>query len=170
MTAQKEKVSKNSYEKALAAYGLAMKAFHKKDYAKSLEAFTSFSEKYPEEKGMIDRANIYIEICNRHLSPDKTVLKSFDDYYRSGVYHLNQGEFEEAAELFIKAHEKKPKAGEVLYYLADTYCLLENVEKCLEYLEQAVKLDASFAVLAQNELDFVELRKDEKFAAITKMA
>ncbi len=170
MTAQKEKVINNSLAEALAAFNLAMKAFHKKDYAKTLEALTSFLEKYPEEKELIDRANVYVIICNKHLSPEKIVLKSFDDYYRNGVYHLNQGEFEEAAEMLLKAHEKEPKAGEILYYLANTYCHLENVEQCLEYLKQAVKLDASFAVLAQNELDFVELRKDKEFADITKTA
>lgn len=170
MTAQKDKLNKNTYEKALAAYGQAMKAFHKKNYAKALETLTSVLEKFPEEKELIDRTNIYIAICNESLTPEKIVLKSFDDYYRLGVYKLNQGDFEEAAELLLKAHEKNPKAGEVLYYLANIYCHLEDIDLCLEYLTQAAKLDASFAVLAQNELDFSELRKDEKFAVITKMA
>ena len=60
MTAQKEKVSKNSYEKAVAAFGLGMKAFHKKDYAKALEYLTAVLEKYPEEKELIDRANAHM--------------------------------------------------------------------------------------------------------------
>ena len=65
---------------------------------------------------------------------------------------------------------KSLKSGAVLYYLANTYCNMENVELCFEYLKQAVELDASFAVLAQNEPDFKELKKDDQFAAITKMA
>ena len=131
MTTQKDKLSKNTYEKALAAYGQAMKAFHKKNYAKALETLTSVLEKFPEEKELIDRANMYVDICNEYLTPEKIVLKSFDDYYRNGVYKLNQGDFEEAAEFLLKAHEKKPKAGEVLYYLANLYCHLENIDQCL---------------------------------------
>ncbi len=170
MTAQKEKVSKVSYEKAIAAYGQGMDAFHKKDYAKALEALTTIIEKYPEEKELIDRANAYITICNKRLNPEKIGLDSFDDYYRNGVYHLNQGDFKKATEMFLKAHEKEPKAGKVLYYLANTHCHMKNVEQCLKYLKKAVELDASIAVLAQNEPDFIELRKDDKFAAAIKMA
>lgn len=170
MKAEKEKAMKNSYEKALAAYGQAMKAFHKGDYAKAKEALTGFVESFPEEKELVDRAAIYAEICNQRLNPEKIVLKSFDDYYRYGVYYLNQGQFEEAADLLSKAHEMQPKAGEILYYLANTYCLMQNVEQCLEYLKQAVMLNASFAILAQNELDFDDLREDKRFVMITKMA
>jgi len=170
LTADKEQASKNAYEKALAAYEIAMKAFHKRNYAKALEALTSFIEKYPEEKELVDRANLYVIICGQHLKPEELVLKTYDDYYRYGVYHLNNRDYDGAVEMLTKAHQMKPKAGEVLYYLANTYCHMQDTESCLEYLKQAVMLDAAFAVLAQNELDFNELRKDKRFAVITKMA
>ena len=170
MTADKEKASKNAYEKALAAYEIAMKAFHKKNYAKALEALTSFIEKYPEEKELVDRAHLYIVICSQHLSPEEIVLETHDDYYRYGVYLMNNGDFEEAVKMLAKAHEMKPKAGEVLYYLANTYCHMQDTESCLEYLKEAVKLDAAFAILAQNDLDFSKLRQDKRFDVITKMA
>jgi tetratricopeptide (TPR) repeat protein len=170
LTAEKEKSHKNAYEKALTAFEQAMKAFHKGDYTKADAALTAFVEKYPEEKELLDRAHIYTAICKRHLSPEKITLKTFDDYYRHGVYQLNQGQFEEAVKLLNKAHEMQPKAGEVLYYLANTYCHMQDVEQCLEYLKQAVMLNASFAILAQNELDFDDLREDQRFALITKMA
>ena len=147
-----------------------MKAFHKKNYAKALESLTSFIEKHPEEKELIDRARLYVAICNQHVEPEEIVLEAYDDYYRYGVYLLNNRDFEEAVKMLTKALEMKPKAGEILYYLANTYCHMQDTESCLEYLKEAVKLDASFATLAQNEMDFNELRKDKRFAVITKMA
>jgi tetratricopeptide (TPR) repeat protein len=169
VTADKEKARKNSYEEALNAFGRAMKALNKRDYTKALEGLNAFMESHPGEKELIDRCNVYVKICNQHISPEKPALKTYDDYYRQGVFKLNDGEFEEAAKLLSKAHQIEPKAGEILYYLANTYCHMQDVDACLEYLKQAVKLDAAFAVLAQNELDFSKLREDKRFAVITKM-
>jgi tetratricopeptide (TPR) repeat protein len=169
VTAKQEKAKKTEYDKALAAYDLAMKSFHKKDYEKVKEGLASFEKDYPKERELIDRAQIYLQICEDRLKPAKTTLKTPEDYFQNGIHLMNQGQFDEALKSLDKARTKKPKDAKILYAMADANCLKEDHAACLDLLKQAVELDPSLAILARNERDFEPLKEDENFLEITAM-
>lgn len=166
---EKEKVKRDEYEKSLLAYTQAMKVFHKGDYPKAAELLTNFLEKHSSEKELVDRANIYIDICKARQIKEKIPLETFDDYYHYSVYKINQGSFKEAIKLLEKAREMKPKDGKILYFMADAHCLMGQKDECLENLKKAIQLDRYFRILAQNESDFESLWEDKKFKLITRM-
>ncbi|MFC2161400.1 hypothetical protein ACFLRX_07095 [Acidobacteriota bacterium] len=168
MPSEKEKARKDLYKKALTAFEQAMKVFHKGDYKKATDLLGAFLEKHNSENELVDRAKIYLKISNDRLNKDKGTLKTFDDYYQNGVLKANQREYEEALKILDKARSLNPKEGKVSYLMSSVYCLMDQQEKCLEHLEQAVELDSFFAVLAQNEDDFVSLKEDEKFKLLTR--
>jgi cytochrome c-type biogenesis protein CcmH/NrfG len=164
----KEKLKKDLYEKILAAYGQAMQAFHKGDYAKAKELFQVFLEKHNTEKELVDRVQMYLAICENREKKETISLKTFEDYYEYAVYKLNQRDHGEAIRLLEKAKTQKPKEGKVSYLMALTYCQMEDTEKCLENLKDAVHKDKFFGTLAQNESGFEPLWEDKKFKIITK--
>lgn len=170
MTAQKatsKATSKaNEYQKALTAFTNAVRVFNEKDDEKSKEALTEFTQNFSEEKELVDRANIYLEIIDSRLNPPKISLKTAEDFYNDGVFKMNQGDLDEAQKALEKALSKDPKQGKILYALADALCLKEEHDSAFEYLEQAVKLDSRFAILAQNEADFDPIKKDQRFFEI----
>ncbi len=168
MSPEKKAISKDTLKQALAAYSLAMKMFHKGNFEKAFEALKLFLDKFPNEKELLDRAQIYLEICARRLDKEKEVLDTFDDYYQFGIFKMNQGEYQSALKALEKAFAIKPKESKVLYLTAVVYNLLSEKEKCLEYLEKAIKQDEYFSILAQNESDFEELWEDQDFKTITK--
>ena len=167
---EKEKVKKDDYEKALTAFSQAMKAFHKGEFGKADELLKGFVEKFPSERELIDRAQVYLEICDSREKKEKIQLSSFEDYYNYSVYKINQGDYEEALKLLEKAREMNPKEGKIPYLMADTYCLMGEQEQCLEHLKKAIQLDKFFSTLAQNESDFEPLWEDKKFKLITRLA
>ena len=169
MPSEKEKARKDTYQKALTAFEQVMKVFHKGDYEKASELLGAYLEKYDSENELVDRAKMYLKICDGHVKKDEVSLKSFDDYYQNGVFRANQGEYEVALEMLTKAQSIEPKEGKIFYLLSSVYCLMDQPEKCLEHLERAVALDSYFAVLAQNEEDFSSLKEDEKFKLITEV-
>lgn len=169
MTAQQEKKKKTEYEKALTAYSLAMKSFHKKDYVKAKEGLSSFEKDFPEERELIDRVHMYLQICENRLNPPKVTLKTLEDYVRNGINLLNQGRFAESLKSLGNAHAKKPKDAKILYTMADVSCLMDDHDACLDFLSQAVALDSSLAVLAWNEKDFEPLKEDARFLEITAL-
>jgi len=166
---EKEKARKDLYQKALTAFEQAMKVFHKGNYEKASELLGAYLEKYDSENELVDRAKMYLIICNTHVKKYDVTLKSFDDYYQNGILRANNGEYEEALKMLIKAQSLEPKEGKVFYLLSSVYCLLDQPEKCLEHLERAVALDGYFAILAQNEEDFNSLKEDEKFKLVTRV-
>jgi tetratricopeptide (TPR) repeat protein len=169
LATEKSKVKKNDYQKALKAYSQAMKVFRREDFKRASELLQAFIKKYPAEKELVDRSQIYLSICEKRQKKERVELKTFDDYYQHSVYTVNQGDYEEALKFLDKARQMKPKEGKILYLMADAYCLMGKKEKCLEHLKKAIQIDKDFSTLAQNESDFEELREDKKFKLITRM-
>jgi len=165
---EKETPKKKSFEDVLAAYSKSMKIFRKGDFQKAANAIKAFLQEYPSEMELTERANIYLNICEGRLDKEKITLKTFSDYYQYGVYKMNQGELKESLKALEKASEKKPKEGKVPYLMANVFCLMEDENKCLEYLKKAVKMDNFFGLLAQNETTFEALQENKKFNLITK--
>jgi len=164
----KEKLKKDVYEKILEAYGQSMKVFRKGDCAKAKELFTAFIEKYETEKELVDRVRIYLALCENRQKKETVSMKTFEDYYENAVYKQNQGDHDQAIKLLEKAKAQKPKEGKIPYLMALTYCLMEETDKCLENLKDAVQKDKFFGILAQNESGFEPLWEDQKFRIITK--
>jgi len=167
--AEKSKTKKDDYQKALAAYTQAMRLFHKAQYKEAAAKLKVLLERFPQEREIVDRAQIYLVICQERNKKETIQLKTFDDYYQYSVYKINQGDCKEALKHLAKAHQMKPKEGKILYLMADAYCLMGNKDECLEYLKKAIQVDKFFSVLAQNDSDFESLREDKKFKLITRL-
>ena len=166
---KEEKAKKDSYEKALSAYGEAMKEFHKGRLDKAQELLKFFLEKYDAERELVDRAKIYLEIAQEKGKKETISLKAFDDYVNYSVYKMNAGDYEEALKLLEKALEMKEDEGRVYYLMADAYVLMGKMEEALEQLKKAFQKDKFYRILAQNEMDFEPLWEDKKFKLIIRM-
>jgi tetratricopeptide (TPR) repeat protein len=166
-----EKAKKDEYQKALAAYAEAIKEFRREKYEKAADMLRAFADKHPVEKELVDRARIYISICEAKLKGkgEPVSLKTAEDHYQFGIYKMNAGDYEEAMKLFEKSAKLDPESGKVSYAMADLCCLTGQTEDCLEHLKRAVQIDKSFRVLAQNEPDFEPLWEDKKFKVITRI-
>ena len=168
-TKDKEKVKKDDYEKALAAFDQAMNAFHKGDYTRAEELLNAFSDNFASEKELVDRAQVYLTICASRKKKEKMQLTTFEDYYQYSIMKLNQGDYDEALKSLGKAEEMKPKEGKIPYLIANVHCQMGDTEKCLKHLRKAIQIDKFFSILAQNESDFEPLWEDKKFKLITRM-
>lgn len=168
---KEQKAKKDDYEKALSSYGEAMKEYRKGKYEKAAEMLGSFIEKYPSDKELVDRAEIYLSIIKERKEGKKSTipLKTFDDYYQYGVFKVNEGNYEEGLKLLEKAQELNPKEAKIFFLKAEVLCLMGQMDVCLENLKKAIQLDNFFGILAQNEADFQPLWEDKKFKLITRL-
>lgn len=166
---KEEKARKDSYERALAAYGDAVKEFHKGKFDRAQELLKTFIEKFDAEKELVDRAKMYLQITKERGKKETVSLKTADDYFYYGVFKLNQGAYEEALGLFGKALEMKQDEGKFYYMMADAYMLQGKTDEALEHLKKAFQKDKVFKILAQNETDFSPLWEDKKFKLISRL-
>ena len=167
---QKNQSKKDKYEESLVAFQKAVETFHREDFARAAELFRKFIERYDEEKEFVDRAQIYLSICENRLHPPEIKLEGFEDYYYYSVYLLNRGDYEQALEYLKQALTEKPKEAKIYYLMANAYCRLGNTDECLKNLKKAIQLDDFFRILAQNDRDFEPLWEDKKFKLIIRMA
>ncbi len=165
-----QKAKKDEYQKALAAFSLAMKDFHKGVLDKAAAGLKAFIEKFPEEKELGDRAQIYLAIALKRPRKETVHLKDFEDHFNYAVYKVNSGDREGALKLLEKALEFKKDEAKVHYLIADVLCLLGKADECLEALKKAVQKDKMFATLAQNESDFEPLWEDKRFKLVTRVS
>lgn len=166
---REQRSKKDEYQKALAAYGQAVKEFHKGEFDKAVESFKGFIEKFPADREIVDRARTYIAIAQKRPKKESVALKGFEDHYRQGVVKINQGDYAGAVKVLEKALEYKEKEAIVDYLLADVHCLMGQTDAALDFLKKAIQKDKQFAVLAQNETDFEPVWEDKKFKLITKL-
>lgn len=165
-----QKAKKDEYQKALAAFGLAMKDFHKGVLDKAAAGLKAFIEKFPEERELVDRAQIYLSIAQKRPRKETVHLKDFEDHYNYAVYKMNSGDREGALKILEKALEFKKDEAKVHYLVADVLCLLGRTDEGLEALKKAVQKDKLFGVLAQNESDFEPLWEDKRFKLVTRIS
>jgi tetratricopeptide (TPR) repeat protein len=166
---KEEKTKKDAYEKALAAYGEAMKEFHKGRLDKAQELLKAFLEKYDTEKELVDRAKLYLQMTQEKGKKETVSLKTMDDYVNYSIYKINSGAHEEALKLLEKALEMKEEEGRVYYLMANAHILMGKADEAMECLKKAFQKDKFYRVLAQNEIDFEPLWDDKKFKLITRM-
>jgi tetratricopeptide (TPR) repeat protein len=166
---REQKPKKDEYQKALAAFGLAVKEFQKGEFDKATASFKDFMEKFPADREIVDRAKAYIAIAQKRPKKEGAAPKGFEDHYRYAVVRINQKDYPGAIKLLEKALEHKEKEGLIYYLLADANVLMGQVDAALELLKKAVQKDKNLAVLAQNEPDFESLWEDKKFKLIAKL-
>jgi tetratricopeptide (TPR) repeat protein len=167
---REQRSKKDEYQKALAAFGLAVKEFHKGELEKAVESFKGFIEKFPADREIVDRAKAYLAVAQRRLKREAVSLKGFDDHYRLAVARINQRDFPGAIKLLEKALEFRANDGLVYYLLADVHCQMGQADAAFDFLKKAIQKDKNFSVLAQNEPDFESLWEDKKFKLIVKLA
>lgn len=166
---REQRSKKDEYQKALAAFGLAVKEFQKSEFEKAAASFKDFIEKFPVDREIVDRAKAYLAISLKRPKKDSVSLKGFEDHYRYGVAKINQKDYPGAIKALEKALEYKEKEGLIYYLLADAHSVMGQPDETLELLKKAIQKDKNFAVLAQNEPDFEAVWEDKKFKLITKL-
>jgi tetratricopeptide (TPR) repeat protein len=166
---KEDKAKKDIYEKALAAYGEALKEFHKGKFDRAQDLLKSFVERFDAERELVDRARIYLDIIKEKGKKETVSLKTADDYFYYGVYKINSGAYEEAVKLLEKVLEMKGDEGKVFYLMADAYILQGKIDEALEFLKKAFQKDKFYKILAQNETDFEPIWDDKKFKLISRL-
>lgn len=166
---KEEKSKKDAYERALAAYGEAIKEFRKGKLEKAREMFQAFLEKHNSEKELVDRAHVYLKIIEGKGARESISLKTSNDYYFYSVYKMNRGDYEGALRILEGALASGQEEARVFYLMANIYVRQGKNEEALEALKKAFQKDKFYRILAQNETDFEPLWEDKKFKLLTRL-
>jgi Tfp pilus assembly protein PilF len=117
-------------------------------------------------KALVDRAQVYILTCDKHLETPALQFKTAEEHYDYAVSLINSGDYVTAREQLDELLKQNPKAEYVLYGLAALHCLTGHVEESLKTLNEAIQAKPALRFQARNDTDFQNLAEDPRFTEL----
>lgn len=149
-------------ENARKDYDRGVAALQKKKIEEAERHFADLIQKYPEERELVDRARVYLAVCERQRRPGRAALNEPEDFYYAAVYEKNRGNVNEAIE-HLKRAAKKNGGGKVDFLLACCYAQQGAPDSALEHLKKAIEEDQRNRFLARHDRDFDTVRDSPEF-------
>jgi tetratricopeptide (TPR) repeat protein len=149
-------------ENARKDYDRGVAALQKKKTEEAEKHFLGLIQKYPEERELVDRARVYLAICERQKKAGRPALNEPEDFYYAAVFEKNRGNVTEAIE-HLKRAARKNGGGRVDFLLACCYAQQGEPGSALEYLKRAIDEDQRNRFLARHDRDFDAVRDSPEF-------
>jgi tetratricopeptide (TPR) repeat protein len=152
------------FTQAVQNFEAGMKALQAQKFDKAKSLLEKVLEGPSRE--LMDRARMYISVCNQQLATTSTSFKTSEEHYDYAVALINGGDYEEARSHLEKIIRQNPKADYGVYGLAVLDSLMNRVEDALRNLQEAIKLNPANRFQARNDSDFVNLADDPRFTEL----
>ena len=149
-------------ENARKDYDRGVAALQKKKREEAERHFLDLIQKYPEERELVDRARVYLTVCERQRRDPHPALTEPEDFYYAAVLEKNRGNVAEAIEHLQRA-AKKNGSGRVDFLLACCHAQQGDLETALAHLQKAIEEDQRHRVLARHDRDFDPVREMPEF-------
>jgi tetratricopeptide (TPR) repeat protein len=149
-------------ENARKDYDRGVASLQKKKLDEAERHFLDLIQKYPEEKELVDRARVYLTVCQRQRRDPRPALSEPEDFYYAAVLEKNRGNVSEAIAHLNQA-ARKNGGGKVEFLLACCYAQQGDLETALGHLQKAIQEDQRHRVLARHDRDFDSVRETPEF-------
>ena len=149
-------------ENARKEYDRGVAALQKKKLEEAERHFIDLIQKYPEERELVDRARVYLTVCERQRRDQRPALSEPEDFYYAAVLEKNRGNVDEAIEHLQRA-AKKNGGGRVDFLLACCFAQKGDLATALAHLQKAIEEDQRHRVLARHDRDFDPVREMPEF-------
>lgn len=149
-------------ENARKDYDRGVAALQKKKLEEAERHFVDLIQKYPEERELVDRARVYLTVCERQRRAPRPALTEPEDFYYAAVLEKNRGNLAEAIGHLQRA-AKKNGGGKVDFLLACCYAQQGDLVTALGHLQRAIEEDQRHRVLARHDRDFDPVREMPEF-------
>jgi tetratricopeptide (TPR) repeat protein len=146
----------------------SMQAMQEHSYRQAAEGFRSLLDRYPTERALLDRARVYLELCERELRRQPAAPNTVEEHLTAATAALNNGDEEGAERLAKVVLDDDPRQDLALYLLAVIEARRGSTESALSYLERAVEISPEAGAQARFDGDFESLRETKTFRQLTE--
>jgi tetratricopeptide (TPR) repeat protein len=155
---------KPTYHEAVSLYERGLQALQRRDFAAAAEALRNVIARYPDERELLERARLYLKVCERELEPRDQAPKTADDWVYAATVALNSADEPAALHHLTRALESNPRHDHAHYMMAVATARRSEPGRALEHLRQAVALNAENRSLAKQDPELDSLRGLAAFA------
>jgi Tfp pilus assembly protein PilF len=149
---------KPTYHEAVSLYERGLQALQRRDFAAAAEALRNVIARYPDERELLERARLYLKVCERELEPREQAPKTADEWVYAATVALNSADEPAALHHLTRALEANPRHDHAHYMMAVATARRSEPERALEHLRHAVSLNPENRSLAKQDPDLDALR------------
>jgi tetratricopeptide (TPR) repeat protein len=163
-------VRKPTYHEAVALYERGLQALQRRDFAASANALRTVIERYPDERELLERARLYLKVCERELEPKEPAPKTASEWVYAATVALNAGDESTALRHLQSALSADSRHDHAHYMMAVATARRNDTTGALDHLRQAISLNPENRSLARQDPELDSLRGEPGFKSATEAA
>jgi Tfp pilus assembly protein PilF len=161
---------KPTYHEAVSLYERGLQALQRRDFAAAAEALRNVIARYPDERELLERARLYLKVCERELEPREQTPKTADEWVYAATVALNSADEPAALHHLTRALEANPRHDHAHYMMAVASARRGDPARALEHLRHAVTLNPENRSLARQDPDLDVIRELPEYREATEPA
>ena len=157
---------RSTYADAVSLYERGMQALQAKRYREAAETLKAVIARFPDEKELHERAQLYIRVCERQLTPLDATPKTPEEQVYAATLAINTGQVDRAISLLTAALQKDPGNDPAEYMLGVAFSLKGDLASALSHITRALELNPDNRELVRKEPDLDAVRQTDEIRAI----
>ena len=154
---------KPSFYEAVAIYERGVQALQRHDFEGAATFFRTVLERYPEERELLERARLYLRVCERETERRQPVPKTPAERVYAATVALNSGDHGGALDHLQRALKDDPDSDHAHYIMAVALGMRQRLNEAIEHLRQSIALNQENRTLARQDPDLEPLRDHPTF-------
>lgn len=154
---------KPGFYEAVAIYERGVQALQRHDFSGAATSFRAVLDRYPEERELLERARLYLRVCERETSRQPPAPKTPAEWVYAATVALNSGDHNGALEHLQRALGEDPESDHAHYIMAVALGMRNRADEAIEHLQQAIALNPDNRGLARQDPDLDSLRDHDRF-------
>jgi tetratricopeptide (TPR) repeat protein len=135
-----------------------MEALQRHRYAEAAGSFRTLLDRYPLERALLDRARVYLELCEREMKRKPADPRTLEERLTAATAALNDGDDSHAERLARSVLGDEPRHDTALYLLAAVEARRGAADAALTFLKQTIAISPDAKAQARYDADFESLR------------
>jgi hypothetical protein len=151
--------TKPSFYEAIAIYESGVRGLQRHDYPAAAESFRQVLQRYPEERELIERARLYLRVCERETAQRPAGPQTTAERVYAATMSLSAGDSDAALGHVQRALDQEPASHHAHYMMAVIRSTRLETAKAVEHLRRAIELNPDSRSLARQDADLERLRQ-----------
>jgi len=140
-----------------------MTALQAHQYKEAAATFMGLIDQYPAERALLDRARVYLDLCQRELERRPGAPRTIEERLIEATAALNNGDDRRAETLAKGVVADSPDQDLALYLLAVVEARRGDQDAALALLTRAFEVRPEIRAQARHDADFEPLRPLDAF-------
>lgn len=157
---------KPGFYEAVAIYERGVQALQRHDFKAAADLFRAVIDRYPEERELLERAHLYLRVCERETARQAPPPQSAGDHVYAATVALNSGDHAAAMNHLQRALSADSDNDHAHYIMAATLGMRGRSDEAIEHLKRSIALNPENRSQALQDPDLESIRGHEQFRAL----